>query len=212
MNLSSFDLGSLLAFGLLAVMRDQVIFLFKVCKVYLCAFFVDREYNLDRDKSTADWCEGFNPGDGTWGLMKILEYRVLSVLVEMKSRTGVHQREIPILDWMNGKSSRRGLSAQQKQAIKEAGNDWPLSSDTSPSLEEILKCTLAEMKELCKVSYHLSKVERELTNWKEKRPIELGRQKKKIKALEGKIQALEGKKCCKDKGAERLPGATKVTG
>jgi hypothetical protein len=112
--------------GLLAVLNKQVVVVWQIAAAAIKGLVFGREYNLDGDTKTPDWFDGFNSGDGTWGLTQAVSYHLLFVKTVMRDAGGgLHQRDISILEWIATKFTRRHVSKEQKEAITAAGNNWP---------------------------------------------------------------------------------------
>jgi hypothetical protein len=221
MDLSSLSFSGLLIFGLAAVLKEQILICFKVATVFVKSFFWGREYNLDGDESTADWCEGYNTGKGEWGLIKILRYSIFHVRTEMRDLNGeLHQRDIPILEWIATRTNRRHVSKQQRDAIKSANNDWPTLDISDYELlpvvtncngnEEVTeqvkrladvvdgllnavatKTDTEEIKNLVGIKKELEAARADLEDWKKKRPVELGRVKASVTRVNERLKELE---------------------
>jgi len=90
------------------------------------------EYNLDDNPDTVDWCEMKSGQTGKWSLVKIQGYdspwNPSGGGVEFYTKDEFdqeHRNYWRLSKWAEGKESRRGVSINQKKAIRCAGNNWP---------------------------------------------------------------------------------------
>lgn len=131
--MENIDLISFFIVGLLAVLNQQVIIAWKIVWAAAKGILFGREYNLDGNTDTSDWCEEINKAGDRWGLLEIRSYHLLYVRTYMRDKLGeLHQRDIPILEWITTRATRRHTSEHQKCVIAEAGG-WPPLSPEQPA-------------------------------------------------------------------------------